>query len=317
MRLVLFIIFLTIAFTGSSQNYYLFIGGYNDKSPGKGIFVYEFNAATGKAKWISNTEDRSIINPSYFALGLKGKCLYACTDTRTAGAGSVTAFAFDRKEGKLNFINKQLSGGDNPVYVSVHKNGRWVVIGNYTGGSLSVYAINKDGSLQPFAQNIQHVGSSIRPNQNKPHVHSVVFSPANDYLFVPDLGMDKIMTYRFKDDALKPLKDEGFTAITPGGGPRHFIFHPNGKYTYLLEEMGGAVMVYKYNAAKGKLDSLQRILSHDEDSTGAFHSADIHISPDGKFLYASNRTRQHNIAIYSIDVTTGKLRLVGYEPTQG
>ena len=315
MRSFLLALLSVISISASSQKSFLFIGGYNDKAPGKGIYVYSFDAATGKASWISNTE--GIVNPSYLTVDPQGKFVYACTDTRTPGAGSVSAFSFDKKTGAIQFINKQPAGGDNPVYISLHKTRKWVTIGTYTSGTLAVFPLNEDGSLRPFTQNIQHTGNSIRPNQTKPHVHAVVFSPSHDRLFVPDLGLDKIKIYRFNDKSATPLQDTTFTSTKPGGGPRHFTFHPNGKYAYLLEEMGGAVMAYRYNAAKGKLDSLQRILTHPADSVGSFHSADIHVSPDGKFLYASNRTRQNNIAIFSIDKNSGKLKLLGYESTRG
>ncbi|MGZ5190406.1 MAG: lactonase family protein [Flavisolibacter sp.] len=291
------------------------MGGYNDKTPGKGIYVYGFNETNGKTKLISSTD--SVKNPSYLSIDPSGKFIYACTETRTTGAGSVSAFRFDRKIGKIEFINKQPAGGDNPVYVSIHKNGKWLAIGSYSSGSLAVFPLKDDGSILPFSQNIQHTGSGLKPNQNQPHVHAVVFSPSYDRLFVPDLGLDKIFQYRFDGNAEIPMVDTSFTSVLPGSGPRHFTFHPNGKYAYLIEEMGGAVMAYTYNSTNGQLDSIQRILTHHEDSTGDFQSADIHISPDGKFLYASNRTRQNNIAIFYVDQSSGRLKLLGYESTRG
>jgi 6-phosphogluconolactonase (cycloisomerase 2 family) len=197
----------------------------------------------------------------------------------------------------------------------LHKSGKWLVVANYTAGNLSVYPVNKDGSIQPFTQHIQYSGRSLLPNQDRSHVHSVVFSPANDYLFVQDLGLDKITAYRFNPDIQHPLQDSSFTSTAPGTGPRHFVFHPNNKFAYLLEEMGGEVVVYKYQ--KGKLDLVQSIVTHHPDSTGVFHSADIHISGDGKFLYASNRNGQDNIAIFSIDPSTGKLKLIDYVSSGG
>jgi 6-phosphogluconolactonase (cycloisomerase 2 family) len=235
-------------------------------------------------------------------------------------AGSISAFAFNNKTGTLTFINKQSSGGENPVYISVHKSGRWVVNANYTGGSLAVLHINKDGSLQPAQQTIQHTGSSVnKERQSAPHVHSAVFSPEQDYLFAPDLGMDKIMVYRFDAAKEKPLTpaQQPFVAARPGSGPRHFTFHPNGKWAYLVEELSGTVVGYRYDHKKGALDSFQRIAAHPAEATGPFSGADIHVSPDGRFLYVSNRAKENNMAIFSINATTGKMKLAGYQSTLG
>jgi 6-phosphogluconolactonase len=313
MRSVILFLFLSVSLCGYSQKYFLFIGTYTG-SGSKGIYVYTFDASTGKAKWVSNTE---AVNPSYLAIAPGGKLLYACTETRTANAGGVSAFSFDRDKGTLTFINKQSSGGDNPAYVSVHKSGKWVIPGNYSGGNLSAFPVNEDGSLKPYSQLIQHTGTSInKQRQDMPHVHSTVFSPGGDYLFVADLGLDKIMIYKFNASASKPMQpaSPAFVSTTPGSGPRHFIFHPNKKWAYLIEEMGGAVSAYQYK--KGRLDVMQRIFTHADTATGEFGSADIHISPDGKFLYASNRGRENNIAIFSID-KKGQLSLAGFQSTMG
>jgi len=315
MRLCLALLTFIFSLTSNSQKYYLFIGTYTNTGS-KGIYVYRFDASTGKAEWVSNTE--GVINPSYLSIAPGGKYLYACTETRTANAGSVSAFVFNSETGALAFINKQPSGDDNPVYITVHKSGRWVVNGNYTGGSLSVYPVNADGSLQAASQVIQHNGSSVnKERQDRPHVHSTIFSPSQDYLMVPDLGLDKILIYRFTATALQPLQyEEPLTAITyPGSGPRHLTFHPNGKYVYLAEEMSGTVMAYTYK--EGRLDSLQQLPAHGDTATAPFGSADIHTSPDGRFLYVSNRGKENNIAIFSIHQQTGKLTIAGYESTLG
>jgi 6-phosphogluconolactonase len=315
MRIFFLSLFLFTMAAASSQQYFLFIGTYTGTGS-KGIYVYRFDAATGKATWVSNTD--SVVNPSYLAISPTGSHVYACTETRTVNAGGVTAFRFDAKTGKLNFVNKQSSGGDNPAYVAIDKSGKWVVAGNYSGGSLAAFPVNSDGSLQPFRQLIQHEGTSInKERQEKAHVHATVFSPKADYLFTPDLGMDKVMIYRFSSSAQKPLApaSQPFATTTPGSGPRHFTFHPNGKWAYLIEEMAGAVTAYQYSA--GKLKEMQRILTHPDTLTSLPGSADIHVSPDGKFLYASNRGKENNIAIFRIDNKTGKLILKGYQSTMG
>ena len=323
MRPLLFFVFLLVTVAATSQQYYLFIGTYTSTGS-KGIYVYRFNAATGHVDSVSSTE--GIVNPSYLAIAPGGKYIYAATETRTPNAGSISAFAFDRATGKLRLINRQPGGGDNPVYVSVHHSGKWVVMANYSGGSLSVFPLNADGSLSPFSQNIVYQGRSVNPErQDRSHVHSVIFSPLQDYLMVQDLGRDKVMVYRFDEhagphpQAGQPLRPAAipFISTIPGTGPRHLAFLPDGRYAYLVEEMGGAVDVYRYDAGKGSLDSVQRILAHPDTAKGPFRSADIHVTPDGRFLYVTNRESESNVAIFLIDSATGKLMLKGYESTQG
>jgi 6-phosphogluconolactonase len=315
MRSFLLCLLLFVSFAANCQKYFLFIGTYTG-SGSKGIYVYTFDAATGKAQWVSNTE--GVINPSYLAIAPGGTFLYACTETRTANAGGISAFRFNREKGSLTFINKQSSGGDNPAYVSVHKGGKWVIAGNYSGGSLSAFPVDADGSIQTYSQLVQHTGTSInKQRQDVAHVHSTVFSPKGDYLFVPDLGMDKVMIYKFHPSDEKPLQpaSPAFAATDAGSGPRHFIFHPNKKRAYLIEEMAGTVVAYNYK--KGKLNVIQQIATHADTAKGDFGSADIHISPDGKFLYASNRGGENNITIFSVDKSSGKLSLKGYQSTMG
>ena len=315
MRLFFSGICLLFCLAASCQKYYLFIGTYTGTGS-KGIYVYQFDAGTGKAQWVSNTEN--VVNPSYLTVATGDSMLYACTETRTENAGGVTAFKFNKASGKLVQLNKQSSGGDNPAYVSVSRNGKWVIAGNYSGGSLAAFPVNKDGSLQPYSQLIQHEGKGInKERQEKAHVHSTVFSPSQDYLFVPDLGLDKVMIYRFNSAQTKPLQPAAipYAATTPGCGPRQFDFHPNGKWADLIEEMAGAVVAYQYN--NGKLTEMQRVFTHSDTLTSQPGSADVHVSPDGKFLYASNRGAENNIAIFKIDKNTGKLTLVGYQSAKG
>ena len=316
MRFLTFFIAAVFSFTASAQKYFLFIGTYTGTGS-KGIYVYRFDAATGKATWMSNTDSGSVVNPSFLAMAPGDSLLYSCTETRTVNAGGVSAFKFNRKNAKLSFINKQSSGGDNPAYVSVHKNGHWVLAGNYSGGSIAAFQLKEDGGLQPYSQLIQHEGSSIKKQQEKAHVHATVFSPQGDYLFTPDLGTDKLNIYRFDDSVSQPLTPANipFMQTTAGSGPRHFVFHPAGKWAYLIEELNGTVSAYNYS--KGKLSFIQRIATHPDTATGEFSSADIHVSPDGKFLYASNRGRENNIAIFKIDKKTGKLSPIAYQSTLG
>jgi 6-phosphogluconolactonase len=315
MKVRLLSLFLFISFGCTAQTFFMFVGTYTNKGS-KGIYVYKFDAATGKAQLVSNTD--GIVNPSYLAIAPDEKHIYAVTETATNNDGSISAFSFDRTNGNLSFINKQSSGGANPCYITVNKTNKWVIVANYTGGSLSAFPINANGSLQPYSQLLQHTGSGPnKQRQEKSHVHSTVFSPEQDYLFSPDLGEDKVYTYKFNPADAKPLSagNPPFTATEPGSGPRHFTFHPNSKYAYVIEEMSGNVTAYKYR--KGKLSFMQRIAAHPSAYRGAIGSADIHVSPDGKFLYASNRGDENTIAIFSIDRKSGKLSSVGYQSTLG
>ncbi len=315
MRTILLAISLLTTQLLLAQNLHLFIGTYTGTGS-KGIYVYRFDAATGKATWLSNTD--SVSNPSFLALAPNGKTLYACTEDASRTGGNVSAFGFDEATGQLSFINSQPTGGDHPCYVAVDKTGKWVTVGNYSGGSVTVFPTATNGSLKPYSQLMQHQGAGVnKQRQEKAHVHATVFSPKQDYLYAPDLGMDKVVAYRFTASLAKPLikLPVADTRTTPGSGPRHLTFHPNNKWAYLMEEMSGAVSAYRYLG--GKLVAQQRIAAHPDTVAGPFGSADIHVSPDGKFLYASNRAKENNLAIFKINATTGLLTTVGYQSTLG
>lgn len=315
MRLSFFLIFFMLFINSFAQEKYLFIGTYTGKGS-KGIYVYRFNTNSGEATWVSNTD--SAANPSFLSVSPDSRFLYAAYETGGKKPGEIGAYSFDKTTGQLQFINKQPSGGDNPCFVASSSNNKWVLAANYGGGSLAAFPINRDGSLQPSAQVIQHSGSSItKGRQEKPHVHSTFFSPNEDHVLVPDLGTDKLMIYKFNGKAVKPLQpaQPSFAASKPGSGPRHLTFSKDSKFVYLIQELSGSVAVYKYN--KGKLTFIQDIITHPEEYKGQPGSADIHISLDGKFLYASNRGEENTITIFSIDKISGKLSLVGYQSTMG
>jgi 6-phosphogluconolactonase (cycloisomerase 2 family) len=310
---VLFALFISLNFY--SQNTYVFVGSYNWNKNKKGIYVFKLDTVTGTLKKITTV--KNILNPSYLTVSPTGDYIYACTDTKTPNAGSVSSFEFKPKNKTLTFINSQKSGGENPVYLSVHKDGKWLVNANYTEGSVSVFPLTPDGKISPIIQNFSYSEGSInKERQDRSHVHSSVFSPNYDFVFLPDLGADKIRCYQFDGLQKQPLQETPypFTQATLGSGPRHFAFHPNRKFAYCIEELTGTVSAYKYE--NGKLDSIQRIAAHSDEFTEGFNSGDIHISSDGRFLYASNRGEENNIAIFSIE-NDGTLKTVGYQPTFG
>jgi 6-phosphogluconolactonase len=312
MKQLLFNLLLAIPVMSYSQSeHYLLIGTYT-KGKSEGIYVYKFNNNSGDATLVSSARTS---NPSYLALSPDEKFVYAVNEDGD-DKGSVTAFSFNKANGQLQYLDKQSSGGDHPCYVSVNKTGKWVTVANYSGGSFSALPVMVNGTLGN-PNTVKHAGHSIdKERQDAPHVHSTVFSPDDKYLFVQDLGIDKIQVYTFNpghgtpDAAATP-----FIATTPGGGPRHLTFHPNGKFAYLIEEMAGAVSAYKYQ--DGTLTGIQRVSSYPANFNGKKWAGDIHISPDGKFLYASNRSPANTMAIFKINTRNGQLTAVGFEPVKG
>jgi 6-phosphogluconolactonase len=315
MRFISILFFLFLSFSVFSQEFYLFTGTYTN-GESKGIYVYSFNAATGEATPVSIRD--SVFNPSFLAISPSGKFLYSIN--QSGKQSEVSAFAFDKATGHLRLINKQASGSEGPCYISIDASGKWVMVGHYTGGTVAAFQVEKDGSLKSIGQLITHSGKSVNTErQEKPHVHAAVFSPDQRLLLVPDLGIDKVMLYRF-DPAFwkKPLtasKKQPFVKTKPGSGPRHITFHPRLPYVYLIEELQGTVSVFQYN--QDTLKFIQNISSHPADYTGGKGSADIHVSPDGKFLYASNRGDAHNIAIFAINPENGRLAARGFQSTMG
>jgi 6-phosphogluconolactonase len=311
------LMFLTIAMQAQNtkgKEYHLIIGTYSNAEKSNGIHVYRFNSQTGEF----NTSLPPTVqeNASYLAISKDRKNLYAVSEAGQ-GKGSVNAYAFDPTSGKLTLLNSVNSEGDHPCYVSVDSKKKFVFVGNYSGGNLLSVPVNADGSLRSDVQNIKHEGNSVvKDRQEKPHVHSVVLSPDQKYLMVPDLGADKVFQYKVdvaKPQALTPASSP-FAAVKPGGGPRHLTFHPNGKYAYLILELEAAVEAFDYN--NGKLEHKQTITMIKPGFTGGVSAADIHISPDGKFLYASNRKDANEIAIFAID-KSGTLTSVGHQSVLG
>lgn len=299
----------------NAQHTFVFIGSYNYDKNKDGIYVYQLDTLTGSLTKVTSVKD--VLNPSYFTLSRNGQFLFSCTDTRTPGNGSISSYQFDAVSKTLTFINVQKTGGENPVYAALDKQEKHLLAANYNDGSISVFPVLKDGSIAPKTQFIIYKDSSInKSRQTSSHIHAAVFSLDGQFVFLPDLGADKIRTYEFDATKEQPLQSiqSPFTQSIPGSGPRHFIFHPNEKFAYCIEELSGTISSYTYE--KGKLNTIQRIATHRKKHKQDFSSADIHISPDGKFLYASNRGNENNIAIFSIQ-TNGTLKMVGYQTAFG
>ena len=319
MKLSLYSILLSIAFIPpADKENYLIVGTY-DSAKSEGIYVYKFNNTDGSAKEVSHIKTS---NPSYLTISPNEKFVYTVHEIANNGkGGEVAAFAFNKHNGTLTYINQQLTGGDHPCYVEIDKTGKWVIVANYSSGNFSVLPVNADGSLGVATTIVQDTGSGKIPGRQKgPHAHCVKLSPDNHWLFISDLGIDKIMIYAFDATSGKitPAK-KPFASSDPGSGPRHFTFSPNNKYGYLVEEISGTVVAYKYNNSSGTLSRMQRISTLPAGDTELIGSADIHVSPDGKFLYASNRGKgnSNTIAIFKINPATGILTAVGHQYTMG
>jgi len=297
----------------NNKSYSLLIGTYTKTSTNDGIYVYNFNSQTGEVNLKSKVSGEE--NPSYLAISKDGKHVYAVNEVRNGG---ISSFLFNQTSGELTYLNRVGSGGDSPCYVSVDDKNKYVFAGNYGSGSLAAIPLKEDGSLGTDPQFIQHEGSSIdKGRQQGPHVHCTVLSPDNHYLLTPDLGTDKVSIYQFDASKIsQPLSpaEPAFVSVKAGSGPRHITFHPNSKYAYLIHEMGSMISVFDYK--KGQLIEKQTITMLSPDFKGKVGAADIHISPDGKFLYGSNRGNANELVIYSIN-KKGLLSYVGRQPAQG
>ena len=308
-KLLLFILTALPFFALCQNEHYLLIGTYTS-GKSEGIYVYKFNSETGEFSYVSK---HAAGNPSFLDVSPDKKFVYAVNEDRE-DKGRVTAFSFNKENGMLTLINKQPAGGDHACYVAVDKTGRWVAVGNYTGANLSVLPAMANGSLG-VPKTTDHSGSSVvKSRQEKPHVHATIFSGNNKWLIVPDLGIDKVMVYSFNPGSGKLTAGTPITT-EPGTGPRHFTFHPNNQYAYLVEELTAGISAYEYK--DGKFTFLQRISALPADYTGPKSGADLHVSPDGDFLYSSNRGNANSISIFSIDKRTGKLTLKGHQSTMG
>jgi 6-phosphogluconolactonase len=290
---------------------YLLVGTYTG-GKSKGIYVFRFGT-NGKAMPVDSI---STPNPSFMAISPDQKTVYAVNEVGAPeGGGKVSAFRFNGTSGRLMFLNQESSEGEHPCYVTADKTGKWVIAGNYSSGTLAVLPVKANGSLGKPVATIKHSGSSVDRRQEGPHVHQTVLSPDNKTLFVPDLGIDKLMVYSFNDakGSLEP-KDTSIS-LPAGSGPRHLDLHPTGKWVYLLQELSGKITVFKNR--NGKLQEERTVSALPAEFNQPFSGADIHVSPDGRFLYASLRDESNTLAIFRISPSTGRLTLKGHQSTHG
>lgn len=322
--LILLTFFVLTACTATAAprkaNYLVYVGTYTEpESKSKGIYAYRFDANTAKLTPLGLAATTT--NPSFLAVHPNHRFLYAVNEvTKYKGqsSGVVSAFAIDSKSGQLSLLNEVASGGADPCYITLDKTGKFVLVANYTGGSIAAFPVHDDGRLGEASAFVQHTGHG--PNakhQEGPHAHSIDLSADNHFALVDDLGLDQVLVYRF-DSAKGTLtpNDPPFAKLDPGAGPRHFAFHPGGKFAYVVNELHSTVTVFAYDSATGALHSLQTISTLPKGFTGQNDDAEIQVHASGKFLYASNRGHD-SLAVFAIDPAKGTLTPVDDTPTQG
>ena len=311
---------LAIAAPVTPTSYFMYVGTYtNTDSTSKGIYGYRFNPRNGEVKSIGLVAETP--NPSFLAVHPNHRFLYAVNevgDYQGGKSGSVSAFAIDRASGKLKLLNQVASGGADPCHLTVDKTGKYVLVANYTGGSIAAFPILDDGRLGERSAFVQHSGHGPNPQrQEGPHAHSIDLSPDNRFAIADDLGLDQTLVYKF-DSARGSLaaNDPPFAKAAPGAGPRHFTFSPSGKFGYVVDELSSTVSAFSYDAEAGRLHPLQTISTLPPVFSGENTDAEIEIHPSGKFLYASNRGHD-SITEFSIHPIQGTLTLVAITSTKG
>ncbi|MBX3058432.1 MAG: lactonase family protein, partial [Anaerolineae bacterium] len=287
----------------------VYVGTYTRREPhvdGKaaGIYVYTLDAETGQLVYQSTAT--GVVNPSYLTLAPQGDFLYAVNETAD---GAVSAFAVDAATGDLTFLNRQSSHGYAPCYVSTNADGRFVLAANYVTGNVCVLPVLADGRLAPTSDNQQHHGHG-------PHAHCIVPDGHGRFYLSADLGTDQIMVYGLDAAQGKLFPAAQPVQLSPGSGPRHLCFHPHGRIVFVLAELTSHLFVFAYDEDNGALHPQQTISTLPPAHTGPNTGAHVAVSPDGRFLYASNRGHD-SIAIYAIAAETGLLTLVEHEATQG
>lgn len=301
------------------HSYWAYVGTYTRGPSSEGIYVFSFDSKSGAVGEVALAAESD--NPSFLAVHPDGQHLYAANEVGDFGgesSGAITSYRITQDTGRLEAINQQSSRGAAPCHLVVDPAGRNVLVANYTGGSVAAFPVQHHGGLDPASSFHQHSGSSVNPRrQTAPHAHSINLDPAGKFAFAADLGLDKILIYRLdvSSGTLEP-HEPASVSVDPGAGPRHFAFHPSGKFAYVINELSRTVTAFRHDQ-QGKLESIQTISTVPEGiSRDGFSTAEVRVHPSGKFLYGSNRGH-NSIVIYQIDPQQGTLTLVGNESTRG
>jgi 6-phosphogluconolactonase len=292
----------------------LYVGTYSVRGS-EGIYVYSFDREQQSFELIQTATTPE--SPSFIALSPDGQNLYS---TNRGGVdshpdwGSVSSFSVNKRSGELTHINDVSSYGVSPCHVAVDDQENWLYISHYGGGSLSVFPILARGKVGELADSVQHTGSSVNPNrQEAPHVHSIQAVPESDYFLTADLGLDQVKVYQMNDSK---AVEEFVIASEPGSGPRHFTQSADNRFLYVAEELTSTVSVHTLDVKKAVSKQIQRVSTLPDSFTENSTVADIHLSPDGKFLYVSNRGH-NSLAIFAVNENDGTLTPKGHQSTQG
>jgi len=302
----------------SKSNYLVYVGTYTQKVS-KGIYAYRFDPATAQLTSLGLAAES--VNPSFLAVDPSRRILYAVNEISQyegRSSGGVSAFIIAPGTGKLTLLNEVPSGGAGPCHLALDNTGRYLLVANYDGGSLSVFPILKDGSLGKATAFVQHKGGSVNPQrQEGPHAHSVSFSPDNRFALCADLGLDEVLIYRFDAEkgTLAP-NNPAYALVSSGAGPRHFAFHTSGKFGYVISELQSTVTTFSYDPAGGVLEAIQTVSTLPQGFKGENAAAELEVHPSGKFLYGSNRGHD-SIAMFAINSRRGTLTPLGQVPTLG
>ncbi|NBL63978.1 beta-propeller fold lactonase family protein [Flavobacterium sp. NST-5] len=308
---LLFLVFSSaISLKAQDKIYNLIIGTYTNNCDSKGIYVYDFSTDFGDFALKNSTEN--IKNPSYLTVSSDSKNIYSVNEN--GENSTISAFSYNSKSGKIDLLNQQNSYGADPCFIIADEKN--IIVANYSGGNISVFGIEKNGEAGNLKQLIQHEGNSLnKERQEKAHVHQVVFSPDKKYIVVNDLGVDKIFVYKYNPTSTdKILEQKSIIETKPGSGPRHLTFSNDGKFVYVLGELDGNISSYKYS--NGNLRKMEETTLLPKDFKGKIGAADIHISPNGKFLYATNRGDANTISTFAIN-KKGGLNIVNHSSTKG
>jgi 6-phosphogluconolactonase len=295
--------------------YIVYVGTYTG-SQSKGIYGLRFDSVKGGLNEIGLVGE--VADPSFLTFDRNQRYLYAVSELKGNTDGLVSSFSVNRKTGMLTFLNKVSTKGTVACHLVVDKTNKVLLVANHGSGSVAAFRVNHDGTLSESTAFAQHRGSSVNPRRQRgPHAHEVVLSADNRFVFVPELGLDEIKSYRINPAAATfTPNDPPYVKVAAGRGPRHFAFHPNNKYAYDVNEMGSSVTAFTYDAQKGSLGEIQNISTLPEGFSGVNNCGEIQIDKAGRFLYASNRGHD-SIAVFSVDGKNGQLTKVQTVSTQG
>ena len=307
------------ATTGSFADEYLVYFGTFTGANSKGIYVSKFDPATGKLNAPELVAET--VNPTFLAVAPGEHFLYAVSEVDEIGGkrnGAVNAFALDARTGRLTPLNRQFSGGCGPCHVAVDAAGKCLLVANYGSGSIAAMPILADGSLGEAATTLQHTGASKNSQrQAGPHSHFILPSPDNRYTLDCDLGLDKLFINHLDATAARLTPgDPPFATVAPGSGPRHLIYSRDGRFVYVINEMGSSITVFHYAATNAAMTEAQTISTLPKDFSGTSTCAEIVMHPSGKYLYGSNRGHD-SIAVFAVDRETGRLTLIELQSTRG